>query len=157
MIHSLRLKNFRAYKDQTFDFAKLNIFVGANNTGKSSALSAINFIAQSIIQSDVNAGPVAINGAFEQLGTFLDVVHGNKPTTPIGFTLEYGHAHTKNRISFEIKYRTQRKETEISAFSFRQGKKNIYSFKGDSDSHVVRVKGTSNNDDFVVGDPAAVA
>lgn len=143
MIHSLKLKNFRAYRNQSFEFSRLNIFVGANNSGKSSALSAINFIAQSVLQGDLNAGPIAINGPFEQLGTFLDVVHGNRATTPIGFEIEYGREaiDERHRIAFEIKYRSQRKETEISSFDYAFRGKKVYSYKTQKDSHVTRVNG----------------
>src|SRR5215212_5632145 len=97
MIYSIALKNFRAYRSQSFNFSRLNIFVGPNNSGKSSALSAINFIAQSVLQRDVGASPLSINGPFEQLGTFLDIAHGNRASTPMGFELEYGLRGAKAR------------------------------------------------------------
>jgi predicted ATPase len=130
MLHSLTLKNFRAFKSQSFDFARINIFVGANNSGKSSALSAINFIAQSISQRELNPSPIAINGSFEQLGTFLDTVHGNRSTTAMGFDLTYGHtkASDPHRINFEIRYRSQRRETEISKFSYFHEGEERYSY-----------------------------
>jgi predicted ATPase len=132
MLHSLALKNFRAFKAQSFEFARINIFAGANNSGKSSALSAINFIAQSISQRELNPSPIAINGSFEQLGTFLDIVHGNRSTTPMGFDLTYGYPTSDfHRINLEIRYRSQRRETEISKFRyFFQGKERYsYSVK----------------------------
>ncbi|MGE5721732.1 MAG: AAA family ATPase, partial [Sphingomonadales bacterium] len=48
MLTHLKLKDFRAFHQQNFNFSKLNIFVGRNNSGKSSALSAINLIAQTL-------------------------------------------------------------------------------------------------------------
>jgi len=119
MLYSLSLKNFRAFKAQSFEFARINIFAGANNSGKSSALSAINFIAQSISQRELNPSPIAINGSFEQLGTFLDVVHGNRSTTPMGFDLSYGYPGSEaHRINLEMRYRSQRRETEVSKFRY---------------------------------------
>ena len=76
MLKGLRLRNFRAFQEHSFDFSRLNIFVGANSTGKSSAISAINFIAQSILQNDVSSGPLSLNNQYEQLGTFQDVIYG---------------------------------------------------------------------------------
>ena len=142
MIHSLKLRNWRAYKKQSFNFSRLNIFVGPNNSGKSSALSAINFLAQSVLQGDLNSGPIAINGPFEQLGTFLDAVHGNRANTPIGFEIlsDQNSQDRRDKISFEIKYRKQRKEAEISSFSYSRRGDEIYSYKTRKDTFSVRIK-----------------
>jgi predicted ATPase len=142
MIRTLSLKNFRAYKKQNFEFSRLNLFVGPNNSGKSSALSAINFIAQSIQQRDVTASPIAINGPFEQLGTFVDAVHGNRPNSPMGFDFSYSDDDREvHQIRFEIKYRPQRRETEISRFCYLRNKQEIYSYAARKDSFGVKVMG----------------
>jgi len=72
MIESLTHGNFRAFKSQQFYFSKLNIFVGPNNSGKSSAISALNVLAQTMAGSVVGASPIVLNGQFDQLGTFKD-------------------------------------------------------------------------------------
>jgi hypothetical protein len=41
MIHKLILKNFKKVKDETFLFNKFDLIVGANNSGKSTALQAL--------------------------------------------------------------------------------------------------------------------
>ena len=41
MIHKLRLKNFKKVHEETFLFSNFNIIVGANNSGKSTALQAL--------------------------------------------------------------------------------------------------------------------
>lgn len=41
MIHKLILKNFKKIKEETFLFNKFDIIVGANNSGKSTALQAL--------------------------------------------------------------------------------------------------------------------
>ena len=42
MIKKLRVKNFRSIRDsEDIVFSKLNVFVGANNSGKSSILYAL--------------------------------------------------------------------------------------------------------------------
>ena len=40
-INRLAMQNFRNHKDTAIDLDKLNIFVGRNNSGKSSILAAI--------------------------------------------------------------------------------------------------------------------
>lgn len=48
MLHSIRLRNFRCYADtQTVEFKKLNLFIGANNAGKTSFVSAIELLLAS--------------------------------------------------------------------------------------------------------------
>ena len=41
MIHKLILKNFKKVKDETFLFNNFDLIVGANNSGKSTALQAL--------------------------------------------------------------------------------------------------------------------
>ena len=41
MIHKLILKNFKKVKDETFLFNNFDLIVGANNSGKSTALQAM--------------------------------------------------------------------------------------------------------------------
>lgn len=43
MINSIRIKDFKKISDTTFDLDRINIFIGANNSGKSSVLQAIQF------------------------------------------------------------------------------------------------------------------
>ena len=87
MLTHLTLRNFRAFKSQRFDFARINVFVGPNNSGKSSALSAINLLAQTAEDNEANV-TLILRGRFEDLGTFHDVVHGNNANTPL--SLEFG-------------------------------------------------------------------
>jgi len=136
MLRSLSLKNFRAFKSQHFDFARINIFVGANSSGKSSAMSAINFIAQSILQRDIADNPLSFNGPFEQLGTFIDVVHGNRANTPLGMDFTYGrHKSPGHRISLELKYRKLKRQIEISNFEYHNGQKAIYEYRTKKDGY----------------------
>jgi predicted ATPase len=136
MLRSLTLKNFRAFRDQHFDFARINIFVGANSSGKSSAVSAINFIAQSILQRDLSSGPLAFNGPFEQLGTFIDVVHGNRANTPLRLDFTYGRSRTvTHRIGIELKYRKIRRQIEISNFEYHHDNAPVYEYRVKKDAY----------------------
>lgn len=89
MINHLTLRDFRAFKRQKFSFAKLNIFVGRNNSGKSSVLSALNLIAQTINERELEGTPLLLNGQYDSLGTYIDVVHGNMATRPIGMEIGF--------------------------------------------------------------------
>lgn len=43
MVSEIRVENFKAIRNETFRVSRVNIFVGANNSGKSSVLQAIQF------------------------------------------------------------------------------------------------------------------
>lgn len=112
MIDELSLTNFRAFKSQSFKFSKLNIFVGPNNSGKSSAISSINILAQTFLNGANSSNHISINGEFDQLGTFKDMVHGGRANTPVKLAFKIG----RHQASYEFKYRSQRREIEITRF-----------------------------------------
>lgn len=133
MIRYLSLKNFRAFKYQKFELSNINVFVGANNTGKSSALSALNLIAQTLDDNRSDA-PLVLRGKFDDLGTFIDLVHGHKPGTPIDIEIqidEYIHR-------YEFKYRSQRKEIELVKYELFWKAGEIYSYKSKKDSYEIK-------------------
>ncbi|MER9632309.1 DUF3696 domain-containing protein [Mesorhizobium sp. M0296] len=136
MIKYLRLRNFRAYRDQSFNFSRLNIFIGANNSGKSSIISAINLLAQTHAESRGSTSPLILNGPYEELGTFQDIVHGNNVRTPIGFDFGIGDFH----VSFDVKYRLQRRELEIAKFTLLEGDNEIVSYQTKKDKVDVKIK-----------------
>lgn len=100
MLKGLTLRNFRAFKQQDFTFSKINVFVGPNNSGKSSAISALNLISQTVNSTEIDQSPLVLNGAFDGLGTYLDLVHGNRSNTPLGFDLRFDNFCVKADYKF---------------------------------------------------------
>ncbi len=137
MIRSLTLRNFRAFRNQTFRFGRFNIFVGPNNSGKSSALSALNMIAQTVLSSELNQTPLVLNGDFDSLGTYLDMVHGGRANTPMGIDLQFDDYE----IRIEFKYRSQRREIEIVRWELFDKKNSIFSYSSKGDSFEVKLLG----------------
>lgn len=138
MLRYLIVKNFRAFKNERFDFGRINIFVGKNNSGKSSALSALNFIAQSV-RPNGSRGDVVLNGEFDELGTFVDVVHGHNPRTRIGFVLGIN----EYEYDIELKYRSQRREIEICKYYISRNEEQIVAYTSNKDSFDLKYKGRS--------------
>lgn len=137
MLDSLTLRNFRAFKEQTFRFRRLNIFVGKNNSGKSSALSALNLIAQTLKEQDLDGTPLILNGQYDRLGTFIDVVNGNHPRRKIGIDLEFdGYI-----LRTEYKYRTQRRQIELSHFELNERGRQVVRFVQRKDSYDINIGG----------------
>lgn len=136
MIRELELENFRAFRRQRFKFARLNIFVGPNNSGKSSAISALNLIAQTI-EAERAGATLVLRGKYDDLGTYIDIVHGNVPRTPIGVKL------VVDEFTFRItfKYRSKRKETEIARYEIRRRGAPIFEYQQKKDSFDLRYGG----------------
>lgn len=108
MLRSLNLTNFRAFRSLRIDFSKLNIFVGPNNSGKSSIISAINLVAQNARQGRASRG-LALNGAYVDLGTYYDAVYGHKANSNMRISFEI----EKFSYEYHFRYRIQRREIQL--------------------------------------------
>lgn len=137
MLRSLTLRNFRAFKQQRFDFGRFNVFVGPNNSGKSSALSALNMIAQTVLSSELNQTPLVLNGDFDSLGTFMDMVHGGRSNTPMAIELVFDEFE----VRAEFKYRSQRREIEITRYELFEKNRSIFLYTSKKDSFDLKLSG----------------
>jgi predicted ATPase len=68
LVTSLRLKNFKSLADVEIGFRNLTLFMGPNNSGKSSAFQALGFLKQSL-----EANQVVTNGDYAILGSLRDI------------------------------------------------------------------------------------
>lgn len=68
MIKSIKLHNFKCYKDQELELAPLTVFCGNNSVGKSTAIQALTLLFQSRFSESV-----ALNGELIRLGYYDDV------------------------------------------------------------------------------------
>jgi len=138
MIKKVHLRNFRAFKSQPFSFSKINIFVGPNNSGKSSALSALNMIAQSLLTPIGAKSPIILNGEFDNLGTYLDLVHGGRANTPLG--IDIGFADFE--IKMDFKYRSQRREIEVVKYELLERGKSLVFYQMKKSSFDLKLMGS---------------
>ena len=61
MIKSLRIRNFKCFKDKRFELRPLNVFCGQNGVGKSSAIQTLLLIREA--SSDLSSDEfVRLNG-----------------------------------------------------------------------------------------------
>ena len=137
MIDSVTVRSFRAFRAQTFNFRKLNLFIGRNNSGKSSALSALNLIAQTLREDSLDSTPLILNGQFDSLGTFIDVVNGGLARTPIGMDLRFQNYE----VRLEYKYRTQRRQIELTKFELFESGKSVYRYVARKDKYDIWLGG----------------
>lgn len=85
----LRLRNFRLFQDSGWlDIAPLTCMVGRNSSGKSSILSALLLLKQSIENEVYGSAitPLALSGSYCDLGRFRDVVHNHDHSAEISFS-----------------------------------------------------------------------
>lgn len=95
----LSINNFRSFKEQTFNFKRVNILIGENSSGKSSLMKFLLMLKQTIeTPKEVN---LSLNGELVDLGNFKEVIYYHK---------------TKNHIAFEFKFH---KAYSLFFFTFR--------------------------------------
>ncbi|NER23750.1 MAG: DUF3696 domain-containing protein [Symploca sp. SIO1C2] len=85
MIHSMRLKNFKPFADQFFEFKPLTLLSGLNSTGKSSLLHSLLLLRQSHQQRLLPNIGLALNGELVRIGTAQDALFEGAKTEEIGF------------------------------------------------------------------------
>lgn len=113
----MELRNFRAFRKQSVEFAPLTILVGPNNAGKSSILSAIRVLAQTVQSADWDV-PLLLG----EFGTFRDIAFGNKSTRVVGMTLGLRVGTKRSAVKVNFKYRAQRRETIVRDLTICDGK-----------------------------------
>jgi len=94
-------------------------------------------MAQSLQLDDTSGGPIILNGQFDRLGTFKDLVHGGRLNTPVKIT--FGIADFT--YEFELKYRLQRREIELTKFKLLENGDSLYEYQSTKDRYDVKIKG----------------
>lgn len=139
MITKLYIRNFRAFKKESIELSKINLFFGPNNSGKSALLSAINLVSQTVQSGDIDA-EVLLSGKFEDFGSYYDMVHGNETSEKISIGLEADlivpvrylvpskrggrlirieEERQKGYVEITLGYRKYRHEVQLIATEFR--------------------------------------
>jgi predicted ATPase len=74
MIESLRLVNFKCFRDQALSLRTLTLLSGLNSSGKSTILQSLLLLRQSHQEGLLTDVALALNGKLVQLGTARDVL-----------------------------------------------------------------------------------
>lgn len=91
MIHSLHLKNFKAFEDQTIQFKPLTLLSGLNGMGKSSVLQSLLLLRQSHQRGLLQRKYLALNGNLVNIGTAKDALFEEAKEEEIVFELIVEH------------------------------------------------------------------
>ncbi|MBY4383858.1 ATP-binding protein [Rhodococcus fascians] len=123
----MKLRDFKAFHFAEIELRPLTVFVGENNSGKSSITAAIKLLAQTIQNPDSTI-PALFSGPFGDYGSYRDIVHNNhraRPfeisiTVPSRGTLDLRSARRRTAgsdvcLRSEFKYRTGRRETVLQS------------------------------------------
>lgn len=112
MLTRLSLANFKAYEHAGVELRNLNVFIGPNNSGKSSILAAIRLLAQTTQSTDPEV-KMLLDGALGDFGTFKDVVFGNHRGRPLSISVHVVNERDQTAsvgLHLTYKYRTVRRE-----------------------------------------------
>lgn len=88
MITNLNTKNFRAFEELDLNFSKINLFLGPNNSGKSSILSTLILLSQTLKSLDKET-PLLLSGqgVMKDFGTYGDIVFNNNTKKEVSINL----------------------------------------------------------------------
>jgi energy-coupling factor transporter ATP-binding protein EcfA2 len=91
MFKSMRLKNFKAYKDSgEIPLAPLTVIIGANNSGKSTLFHALLALVQTAQDAEQGGAPRLVTKGLVDLNGFHDVLYGKNPTKTSTFEISIG-------------------------------------------------------------------
>ncbi len=72
-IKSIHVTNFKSFKEFNFDFKKINVILGPNNSGKSNILKLLLLLKQTFTSS--LKAPLILNGNIINLGSYKDITY----------------------------------------------------------------------------------
>jgi len=133
MFKSLRIQNFRSIRDSgDIGLSDLNVFVGANNSGKSSILYALMMIKMTVESKDEDMALITSSPELD-LGSYLDLIRNgnterrlkfeftlNDPSilTPYTLLTEYGKETYKSYASFGAEFCFDKDRNRVDVVSF---------------------------------------
>ena len=89
---SFRWKNFRGFEDTAeIQLRRINIVLGANNSGKSSLLSPLLVLKQTIASAD-STQPIITKGPFASIGNFGDYIRDHDASRSLSLSFSF-HGH----------------------------------------------------------------
>lgn len=85
-IKNIYVSNFKSFKELNFNFSKINIVLGPNNSGKSNIFKLLLLLKQTLTSSLIS--PLILNGSILNLGSYKDISYKfNSKTICIKFII----------------------------------------------------------------------
>ena len=117
MIESIRTHNFKSFDDLNIDLKPITLFLGPNNSGKSSILSILRILVQTLESNDISI-PLLLDGILGDFGTYKDIVFGNNTKRNICVELSFKTFDIKN-IKANYQENPEWNEIHDKKFGFR--------------------------------------
>lgn len=137
MFKRLRYKNFKAFEYVDLDLTPITIIMGPNNSGKSSILSGLKILSQTLASTDLSVN-LLLNGSNGDFGTYKDLVFGNSKKKHMQIYLETMRKSSFNSLEINYKYRTQLEEIIAKDIILKCNESSIrVSYSDDSNKHYV--------------------
>jgi predicted ATPase len=96
--YEIRWKNYRAFEDTGWiRIRPLTVLIGANNSGKTSILSPMLLLNQTILSSDA-VTPLVTRGPLVDAGSFKNIVHNHDSSKQLFLGLRYHLHEEKGKI-----------------------------------------------------------
>jgi predicted ATPase len=148
MLKRLSAENYRSFHELNVDLAPITLFVGPNNSGKSSVISLVRLLSQTLESHDPNVR-LLLNGSLGDFGTYKDLIHGNqtKKHLKISFAIQPAKdelilGSDRNEVEFSLgyKYRSSLKEVILKDITVKgDGHHHLTAeFIEDSEKFIVR-------------------
>lgn len=146
--------NFKSFKKLEIDLAPITIFVGPNNSGKSSVISILRILSQTLDSNDPNVR-LLLNGSLGDFGTYKDLIHENETRRhlDIGFQIIPDQLHSrlgvdKKTVTFYLHYKYRSSLKEIILKKLECGGDDRHhltaEFIEDSEKYIIRKLGENN-------------
>ncbi len=96
----LKLKNYRGFLDEEFDFSRINILIGENSAGKSSIFKFLLALKQSFRSPNNKDYNLAFSGEETNLGNYQEVIFNHETKRDLFFSFEF----TKDYFDYFLNY-----------------------------------------------------
>ena len=136
----LRLRNFKIFRDQQFEFRPLTLLTGPNSSGKSTVLNALGAILQTQRPHLFPFG-YSLNGKNCSLGSFKNLAYGGGTRKGVGVGLKL--QGDKELIEIEATYRFSPSGQEVlpATIHYKQGGESLeVRWEGSKVGYQVRLK-----------------
>lgn len=147
MLKKISAENYKSFQELDVELAPITLFVGPNNSGKSSVISLVRLLSQTLESHDPNVR-LLLNGALGDFGTYKDLIHGNQTKKHLKISLSISPKDNYNFIggdtkkvdfSLTYKYRSSLKEVILKKLTI-----------GGDDKHHITTEFNEDTEKFVV-------
>lgn len=92
MLKSISVNNYKAFREASFDFKPITVFLGENSVGKSSILQLLLLLKQTAVISIFNEdSPLKMYGYFAKMGMPENLFHNKDVTKPFEVSVKFSN------------------------------------------------------------------